>query len=859
MPSRSLRVAAAAFTCCCLLAVPAVARADSFTFQVQVTTVGDQPIEDANVNLVGLYYYSFIPHATPGAIPLDHEGNGRYSATVDERAEPLRHHMRETLLVVSAPGHQLHAVKLPLSRVRSDFPLDVTLAASPARSLRVVDPAGQPLPGLVLRPAVWHHTLLPWFADLPAAPATDADGVTAADWIDPANLAMVYVSGEAIGNQRLPVSMAADRTLEVTVLPTFESAGRWSAPLDMEPHASFFESPVTALVSDRAISLSSAADQNEAIYCWATRTPRPDGSFAPFRLSAGTLLVQSDLPPSVPLVTRFREERLEPDGSINLYWMEGIRVRGKIVDEGSGNPLAGIAIYTFSRSHQQPTTAADGSFQIWFPPEESINYYPADATGRYTTADPFYQYPEKLPVDGVLDLAPTRMLTTSTATGTVVDREGQPVAGARIECQYQIERFTDTIILFSDSDGQFQFRGIPEHSAVTLRAATDSLMTAEPYSVQLTPQATVKLQLAPRHAIRARGRVVDTEGKPVPGAAVTIRTPRVDEQENYSGEDATAVPLFQSGAAIVTDSEGEFISPPIVDWQRRLSLAIRAPGYRTLQTYWTDAEPFGRAETDWDAGELRLLPQRPNLTETLEIVDAHSGRPLVGARVVCRGLAVQPQRNYTDQQGRVTFQLPDSTAVIAAAQPGYHPAFQIRRPGEPLKQVALLPQDAPSPVYHPVEPDQEQRKQLAARLLQRVDKPSANDSLNRLALYYRAAAWTDFETTLADVASLKGAIEEGDQFVRLIARTEGLDEQQLRAAEQLLDERDVFLLFRQIDQIQSPEQKLELLGEALLLVEQMTGDQALTTTGYLAHKLYEAGENESAGQLLQGFFGDFSG
>src|SRR5690606_17630889 len=68
MPSRSLRVAAAAFTCCCLLAVPAVARADSFTFQVQVTTVGDQPIEDANVNLVGLYYYSFIPHATPGAI-----------------------------------------------------------------------------------------------------------------------------------------------------------------------------------------------------------------------------------------------------------------------------------------------------------------------------------------------------------------------------------------------------------------------------------------------------------------------------------------------------------------------------------------------------------------------------------------------------------------------------------------------------------------------------------------------------------------------------------------------------------------------------------------------------------------------
>ncbi len=852
MPNRSIHASCAALVFCCSLGVPAATWADSFTVQVQVADASGQPIDDASVSLVGLYRHSSIPHATPGAIRLAHQGNGRYNATLEEHAEPLRHHFREALLVVSSPGHQLYALKLPQTRVRSNLPLDVTLAPSAEQSLRVVDSQGQPLQGVVLKPAVWHHNLLPWFDELPEATPTTADGVTTANWIDDANLAMVYASGEAIGNQRLPVSVADDRVLEVTVLPTFESPGRWSAPLDMQQHESFFDSPVTALASDRTISIFSGTDQNEATYCWATRMPRPDGTFAPFRLFAGELLVQGDLPPSIPLVTRFKRESLEPGGPIVLYWADGIRVRGKLVDDRSGEPLPGVAIYSFSMSHKQSTTAADGSFQLWFHPEGTIQYFPADATGKHTMADAIYLSPETRPVDGVLDLEPIGMIATSTATGTVVDSQGDPVAGARIECRYQVESTTDSVLLFSDADGRFQFRGMmPENIAVTLSAMTESMMTAEPYSIQLAPQATVELRLAPRHAIRARGRVIDADGKPVPGAAVTIRTPQVHDQENYGGESATAVPLLLLGAAIVTDSHGHFLSPPIVDWQRRLSLAIRAPGYRALQTYWTDAEPLGRAETNWDAGELQLLPQWPSVTETLEIVDARNGQPLIGARAVCRGVYIQPQRHYTDRQGRVTFQLPDSTAVIAVAQQGYHSEFLVRQPGEPLQRVELRPLDAPPPVHKPAELDRKQRVQLAANLMQRVTKPTSTDSLHRLATYYRAAAFADFETTLADIAALQATSEEGQQIAELVAYTDGLNGDQLKAAEQLLGRKDLDLLLRQADYTESHDQKLELYGEAMLLVEQMAGDMALAARGYLAQKLYEAGEDESAAQLLQ--------
>jgi protocatechuate 3,4-dioxygenase beta subunit len=125
-------------------------------------------------------------------------------------------------------------------------------------------------------------------------------------------------------------------------------------------------------------------------------------------------------------------------------------------------------------------------------------------------------------------------------------------------------------------------RGVHEDAAVTLTAMTDSMMTTEPASLLLTPDASVELMLRPRHAIKVRGRIVDSQGDPVKGAAVTIRTPQVSQQESYGGEDASAVPLLNLGAAIATDAKGHFVSPPTVDWDRRLSLEIRASDQRTL-------------------------------------------------------------------------------------------------------------------------------------------------------------------------------------------------------------------------------------------------------------------------------------
>jgi hypothetical protein len=185
---------------------------------------------------------------------------------------------------------------------------------------------------------------------------------------------------------------------------------------------------------------------------------------------------------------------------------------------------------------------------------------------------------------------------------------GNRVAGARIECQFRIERFTQTATLFSNLDGTFEFRGVPENTTTMVTAMTDTMMTAEPVRLQLSAEAQVELTVDPRHAILVRGEVVDPHGSPIKGAVVTILTPQLEQKESYGGEVTTPVPLFSSGPAIVTDADGQFVSPPINDWDRRLAVEIRAKGWRTLRTYWTDVAPLAQAEDDFEVGRLTMLP-----------------------------------------------------------------------------------------------------------------------------------------------------------------------------------------------------------------------------------------------------------
>lgn len=855
MPAIVLRAAAWASLvfCWCIIAT-ANDSAGSFTLQLTVNDEAGQPLEDAHVDLVGLYQHPPIFHATPGSMLLTHRSDGRYEATIGEQAKPLLHHA-EAVLVVHAPGRRPQIQQWPLARLRCDAPIPYTLSQSSGQSMRVVDSDGRPLPGVVLAPAVWNRTVIPLYEQAPKTQPTSEEGLVTAEWIDSTSLTMVYAFGETIGNQRLPVSVADDGVLQVTAMPTFQVSGHWSAPIKMDSHTSFFETPLTVLISGDTYSRFN--DQHTGSYCWAQTTPQLDGSLTPVRLCRGEMILQADLSNSLPLVTHGDTQSLAAGDVIEVKLASAIRVRGKLVDDQTVQPLSGIAIRQFTFSRKEQLTGADGSFELWFHDAERISYFPTDTTGKYNASDAFYLSPQQLPVDGKLDLEPTRLLATSSALGKVVDPQGNGVGGARIECQYKNERFTQSMTLFSNLDGTFSFRGVQEGAAATLTAMTDSMMTGEPVSLQLSPNAEVELTVHPRHAIKVRGLVVDSQGQRISGAVVTIRTPQVHQQESYSGEDASAVPLLKSGTAIATDADGKFVSPPIIDWDRRLSLEIRAGGQRTLQTYWTDAAPLGRAKMDFDAGTLKMLPAWKTITQRIEVVDAQTGEPLPQSRVVCQGAYVTQQRRTADHEGAVEFQIPDSTAVFAFAHEGYHPALQVRHSGQALARVELQSLDEPPPARHGVRHDRQERIALAAKLIQRVSKPTPMESPHRLFAYYRSLAFADFAAMLAD-AKMVALMPEGKaRFTHVISTVNGLDPDQMQKIADFIDEGQMLdWLIRRLDQTVSTDEKLELLGEAMVLVQQMAGDMALVATGILASKLFEIGEDDTGKQLLKDAYGD---
>lgn len=822
-----------------------------FDFQVIVTDASGNPINGANVDLVGLEKHSDIVHRTPGAITVEPIGNGLYQATVSISDPRLLRH-DESLLVVSHPNRLLHTDKLWFARLITGVPLRVTLADAAPRTVRVVDSQGNPIEGATIQPAVWDRTVVPLYEKLPKVIPTAADGKTSAVWIDPGRLSMVYIQAESIGNQRVPIKTDTDGSVEVVAMPAFDIQGRWSSPIEMADYPTFFETPILVRPS---VSDKLYGGQLTNAYSWAETKLNRDGTFAPVRVSEGSTVVGMNLPCSIPLATESDVIEVSPGEPIELKFFKGIRVRGKVIEENTDKPLSGIQLRQFTFCREQPLTAEDGSFELWFHPDDRISFYPDDATGRRMSSDSFYHYPVELPVDGKLDLKPTPLVSMAECIGTVVDGDGNPVPGATITGNFKSERFNAHVFFYSDVHGNFPFLRVQPNATIELTAKADGMMSTEPVNFTLSPEAKPKVVIEPRHAIRVRGTVVDKQSNPITGASVLLRTAYVNQEESYSGEDASAMALTDSVDPIVTDATGQFVSSPILDWQRRFSLEVGAPGYRTLQNYWTDGSRAGKTKTDLDFGTLAMLPNWSEVEQTIEIVDSECGKPLPGTRVVCRGAYVDQQRATSDDSGRVEFKLRDSTAVFAADCDGYHPAFEVRHGGSSLDKIALVPDHLPAPVRRGVTFDKAERIELARQLLSKIDKPTPRDTPNRLLNYYRSLQFVDIDKMMSDVNAIT-AMPGIDPDLKLLLSSQligskGQTTDQTETIENLIDDAyRYYWVMEQAKKAASKEEQLDLFGEAMVLVEKQSGDDALCNIGYLAIELLKIDEQETAEQLL---------
>ncbi|QDV44851.1 hypothetical protein Enr13x_47220 [Stieleria neptunia] len=844
-----------------LAAVPASAASNPDVVKIRVLDASGQPLDSATIHMVGLSGSQDVGmwHQTPGSLAVPAIGSGEFEVAIDHEQQQFLHHDR-VLIVVAAPGHRMKAREVLQTRLRCGVPLEIQLDPAAAATIEVIDDNGAPVVGARLAPAVWGTTVIPKFEGIPESATTDAQGKTRATWIAPSRLAMVYVWGESIGSQRLPLTRSDDGRARLVTLRTRQTKGRWTAETEPDSDSAFFTTPVTVASSPQEFRFTQGATQP---YTWGTTSLRTDGTLAPLQLTPGKLACNSQMPDNVSLTTKHELNSTDLTDDVQSYvieWFDGIRVRGQIVDEQSGDPLSGVNIQHFSFSHPDNVTGDDGTFQIWFSPGERICYFPIDALGRHIKAGGFYIYPQQLPVDGKLQLDPLPMQRMSAATGRVVDQQGHPVAAAQIDCQFKDERFTRTQTLFSNAEGEFRFFSVLENATVHLTARNDHAMTEQAASVQLSPDAEVELQINPRHAVTIRGRVVDTNGSPIETVSVTVRTPEVLQQELYNGRDAFTVNLFDENSPITTDQRGVFESPAIIDWKCDVSVELKAPGYRTTATYWRDAAIAGNEQADLDLGTIKMRPQWKTIDQPIRVIDADSKRPLQGARIACRGVYVDHQRGRSDEDGRAMFSIPDSTAVFAVHQNGYHAAVVVRRAGQPLGPIELKRLDA-APLSPPLlrlqSESQVDAAGFARQLIKRFETPKPSDTFHRISSYYRTLSIADFETAFDELTALAQSPDMKSSVGMILMQMDWLSVEQKKRVLPLLDNGAAFSHSLSLaDQSVQSEERLELLGEALVLARQQTGDPALVSAGRLAAILLELGETETANELLSDAYTD---
>jgi protocatechuate 3,4-dioxygenase beta subunit len=230
------------------------------------------------------------------------------------------------------------------------------------------------------------------------------------------------------------------------------------------------------------------------------------------------------------LVVVLPETRLAVDRTVVLL-PPPIAVRGRVRDGRTGQPLLGAIVWPAGEPWHATESDDQGLFTVatWdWGPEAPLR---AGAPG-YLTVDERASVRAGGPVE-------IRLRPAANLIGRVVDDQGAPVPEARIELfpagATNPAGPTEALARSeTGSDGGFSVRHLAAGASVDLRAShlhhPDAWLRGLTIAVGAPP---VEVTLAP--SIRLSGRVVDREGTPISGAAVTGRL-ETDAGGRGSGE-----------------------------------------------------------------------------------------------------------------------------------------------------------------------------------------------------------------------------------------------------------------------------------------------------------------------------------
>ena len=309
---------------------------------------------------------------------------------------------------------------------------------------------------------------------------------------------------------------------------------------------------------------------------------------------------------------------------VDLRLEAPLRIPGRIVDRASGDPVADAAVWIAGFPGENALSGPAGEFLLNSRRGEGSRRLQVHA-GGYVSAEVNAAADEH----GVAEDVAVSLRPAAPLYGFVTDSADRPVAGADISAQPPAtESITDIFAIrpqraVSAEDGSFRMAGIvynkPYRLTIQAGGFASFAIDLPPYE----PGATVApLRIRLPEGLRVRGRVVDTDGRPVAGAEVRLRWPEEKRPRFASRRDTDAT------KPVVTDEQGAFLIAGVNTGEYDVNVSHTE--YVSAGDLPAEV-PEGRGEID--LGEFTLVPG----AAILGVVVDPDERPVEGAVARFRG------------------------------------------------------------------------------------------------------------------------------------------------------------------------------------------------------------------------------
>ena len=264
--------------------------------------------------------------------------------------------------------------------------------------------------------------------------------------------------------------------------------------------------------------------------------------------------------------------------------------------------------------------------------------------------------------------------------GSVVNEQGEPVAGVQVESRWEGARsIVSSALVRTDQDGRFALRGVDPLAELKLTAwdgfaSADGAMTVRAEAAQTKP---IVLTIEPKNTAPLGGRVIDLAGNPVAGASIQLWR----RERARDGRETVITPILFGDPfrSIHTDSQGRYRSPRRLPLGGEYYARAVAPGRLTA---------FSRpVKLTGESPELPAIVLRRVRTIEGQMVDGQ--KPIAGGVVRQAGNGPMPTRAITAQDGH--FQLAgvlEGPAVLFAEKDGFR--FHLQPIDDEVEKIKIM-------------------------------------------------------------------------------------------------------------------------------------------------------------------------